>query len=176
MSRVPTRLKAQITHLEMAARPSHRPPAPVVRSLALMRTRAIPLAYYRYLYSEVGKAHHWMLRRRMDDWTLSAIIHAPATRIDVLYVDGCPAGFFELDSTGLPHAVELVYFGLTPDFTGQGLGRWFLSCAVEAAWDFKPNLVTVHTNTLDHPRALALYQQAGFAPVGRSEEEVDAWE
>ena len=36
------------------------------------------------------------------------------------------------------------------------------------AWD-RPGTrrVTVNTNTLDHPRALPLYQKAGFAPVRR---------
>ena len=29
--------------------------------------------------------------------------------------------------------------------------------------------MTVHTNTFDHPRALALYQRMGFVPVRREE-------
>ncbi len=176
MSTKSKKLTAHITFLEMRARPSMRHHAPSGRALALLRTKAMPLAFYRYLYSEVGRLHHWMMRRRLNDWELSAIIHADTTRIDVLYVDGCPAGFFELDSSRLPGEVELAYFGLTPDFTGQGLGKWFLASAVEAAWDRHPGFVSVHTNTLDHPRALALYQKVGFEPVGRGEEEVDAWE
>ena len=36
------------------------------------------------------------------------------------------------------------------------------------AWD-RPGAarVTVNTNSLDHPRALPLYQKAGFVPVRR---------
>jgi hypothetical protein len=36
------------------------------------------------------------------------------------------------------------------------------------AWD-RPGTarVTVNTNSLDHPRALPLYQKAGFTPVHR---------
>jgi hypothetical protein len=36
-------------------------------------------------------------------------------------------------------------------------------------------MVTIHTNTLDSPRALQLYQKMGFVPVGWSEEEVTPW-
>lgn len=172
----PKTLTALITFLEMTSRAPLRIAAPAGRDVAILRTRAIPLAFYRYLYSEVGRAHHWELRRRMDDKVLSSIVHSPTTRIDVLYVDGCPAGFSELDFSRLPQEVELAYFGLAADFTGQGLGKWFLASAVDSAWDFNPAKVSVHTNTLDHPRALPLYQKAGFVPVGRAQEEVEVWE
>ena len=56
--------------------------------------------------------------------------------------------------------------------TGRGLGRWFLSSAIEAAWSYKPAKVTVQTCTLDHPAALPLYQKLGFSPVGQKQEVV----
>ncbi len=170
------KLTAIITYLEMTERPTHRPHLPVGPAVALFRARNMMPAFYRYLYREVGREHHWMLRRAMDDATLDAIINAETTRIDVLYVDGCPAGFFELDSSRLPRDVEIAYFGLIGKYTGMGLGKWLLGAAIDAAWDRQPQKVTVHTNSLDHPRALPLYQKMGFVPVGRSEEEVDAWE
>ena len=55
---------------------------------------------------------------------------------------------------------------------GQGIGRWFLGAALEAAWSHRPNAVTVQTCTLDHPAALPLYQKLGFAPVGQKREMV----
>ncbi len=137
------RLKASITFLEMIARPAHRPPLPAGPAVALLRVRNMMPAYYRFLYREVGKEHHWMLRRRMDDAALDAIINAPTTRIDVLYVDGCPAGFFELDSSRLPAEVEIAYFGLIGSYTGLGLGKWLLGAAIDAAWDLTPEKVTV---------------------------------
>ncbi|MCG6859227.1 MAG: GNAT family N-acetyltransferase [Salaquimonas sp.] len=170
------KLVAQITYLEMKARPSLHFPMPSRPQLALMRTASMPIAYYRYLYGEVGRAHHWFLRRDLDDDALSAIVHAETTQIDVLYADGCPAGFFELDFSPLPETVELSYFGLTPDYIGLGLSKWFLSCAIESAWDKGPERITVHTNTLDHPAALQLYQRLGFEPVGTGEETVRVWE
>lgn len=171
----PALLKARITHLEMDAMPSRRVPMPIGLRLALMQARDMPLAFYRYLYEQVGRPHHWSLRRSLGDEALGEAIHALTTEIAVLYVDGSPAGFHELDLGQLPEKVEIVYFGLTPDFQGRGLARFFLSETIFAAWAHEPEAVAIHTNTLDSPLALRLYQRMGFSPVGWSEEEVEPW-
>lgn len=51
---------------------------------------------------------------------------------------------------------------------GRESRTFLLQTAVHGAWD-RPatRRVTVNTNTLDHPRALRLYQKAGFEPVRR---------
>ncbi len=135
----------------------------------------MPPHFYRYLYEHVGKPHHWLLRRNLDDETLAAQIHDEATEIEVLYADGSPAGFFELDLSDLPERVEIRYFGLVPEFQGRGLGRFFISCAIHAAWAHDPHIVTINTNTLDSPRALQLYQKMGFVPVSWSEVTIEPW-
>lgn len=169
------KLTARITHLEMRAPPAQRVPVPLGPRLALMRAQAMPLHFYRYLYEQVGKPHHWLLRRNIADAELAEAIHNDRTVIEVLYVDGCPAGFYELDLAILPEAVEIRYFGLVPEFQGRGLSRFLLSSAIFAAWDSQPEKVTIHTNTLDSPRALILYQKLGFVAVAWSEEQVEAW-
>ena len=78
----------------------------------------------------------------MSDEELAAGIHSPDRDIRVLYLDGAPAGFFDLDSRMLPDEVELAYFGMMEHATGQGLGRWFLGAAIEAAWAHAPASVT----------------------------------
>lgn len=168
-------LTARITHLEMTAPPAARIAAPLGFRLAVMRATKMPPAFYRFLYEQVGKPHHWMLRRDLDDVALGAAIHAETAEISVLYVDGSPAGFFELDLARRPEEVEMLYFGLTPDFQGRGLGRFFLSEAILAAWAHAPDRVTIHTNSLDSPRALHLYQKAGFVPVSWAEEKIEPW-
>jgi GNAT superfamily N-acetyltransferase len=60
--------------------------------------------------------------------------------------------------------VELVHFGLTPEFIGRGLGKPLLAAAIEAAWDDDPERVWVKSTSLDHPRGLLTYQWAGFVP------------
>lgn len=169
-------LTARITHLEMSEHVPAHAPMPMAPRLAIMRATNMPLPFYRFLYEQVGRPHHWGLRRNMSDKALAAQIHAETVEIHVLYADGSPAGFAELDLLQLPASAEIVYFGLVPEFQGRGLGRFFLGEAIAAAWAHDPEKVTINTNTLDSPRALQLYQKMGFQPVAWSEEEIEAWD
>jgi len=175
VARKPKPLKARVTHLEMDALPAQRIALPMGQRIALMQAKNIPVSFYRYLYEQVGRAHHWSLRRSGSDAALREVLHASSTEISVLYVDGAPAGFFELNLADLPAIAEILYFGLTREFQGRGLARFFLSEAIFAAWTHNPAKVIIQTNTLDSPLALRLYQKMGFAPVGWSEEEVEPW-
>ena len=166
---------ARATHLEMLSPPPVRVQVPLGHALAVLRTKDMPLAFYRYLYEQVGKGSHWEKHRTLDDEALAAIIHAQSVDIRVLYVDGAPAGFFELEFERLPDEAEIRYFGLTPDFQGRGLARFFLSEAVFAAFARSPARLTIQTCTLDSPRALQLYQRIGFSPYGWSQEKVTPW-
>lgn len=172
----PQTLSAHVTHLEMLTRPVRNLPFPSRPKLALLECLEMPVHYYRYLYEQIGKAHHWYARRVMSDEELVEILDAETTKIEVLYANGNPAGFFELMHHTEKEEVELVYFGLLPDFQGLGLSKWFLNSAIQRAWDLSPKRVTVHTNTLDHPAALQLYQKMGFSPFAVSEETVSVWE
>ena len=173
--RKPKILTARVTHLEMHARPARTFPLPTRPRTALLSAQNMQVAFYRYLYEQVGREFHWYMRRVMDDATLDKVSNAETTLIEVLYADGCPAGFFELDLSNKPESVEIAYFGLCRGYRGLGLGKWFLAQAIDRAWGEKPEKVTVHTNTLDHPAALGLYQRLGFEPVAISEETVEAW-
>jgi GNAT superfamily N-acetyltransferase len=99
----------------------------------------------------------------LSDAELERILHDPLVEIYVLYVDGVPAGYAELDRRK-PDDVELAYFGLIPQFIGRKLGPFLLNWAVDTAWFHKPKRLWVNTNNLDHPKALQIYQKAGFAP------------
>jgi GNAT superfamily N-acetyltransferase len=164
MPREVRKLEVVTTYLEMLGVPAHRTIHPhTQRKLALLRAEHPPLHFYRYLYERVGEPWLWWERRLMDDDALSRIIHDEAVEIFVMYADGCPAGFVELDRR-TQGEVELVYFGLVPDYIGQGLGLSLLDHAVNLAWMAEPQRVWVHTCNLDHPRALLLYQRVGFSP------------
>jgi len=168
MAKKPAPLKAHVTSLEMTAPPKASLPVPVNIQTAIIRAPEIPLHYYRYLYRQVGKRWHWYKRLRMSDEELSATLHNPRTSVTVLYVNGAPAGFFELFKES-DDVIELSYFGLFERAIGLGIGKWFLLQALYAAWQDNPQKVTVTTNTLDHPRALQLYQMMGFSPVSTYE-------
>ena len=164
-----------ITKLEMRARPSHvRPQLPHsgdhLRAM-LLKLDAPPVHFYRYLYNAVGDEYVWVARRRMDDATLTSIVRDPKVGIYVLYVGGAPAGYAELDFRRRGE-VELAYFGLLPDFIGRGLGAFLLASAIDIAWSQPIERLWVHTNTLDHPRALPLYQKMGFVPYAQEKAEI----
>lgn len=167
-------LAVRITHLEMTAAPTRRPSVPSGMRLALMRADPVPPAFYRFLYEQVGKPHHWLSRRNLDDAALAAVLAGPV-EVTVFYLDGAPGGYFELNLAHLPGWVEITHFGLMPHAQGRGLSRWLLGEAISAAFAHKPASVILQTNTLDHPRALSLYQRAGFSPVGWQETTVQAW-
>jgi GNAT superfamily N-acetyltransferase len=122
------------------------------------------VAFYRFLYNTVGADYVWWLRRIMADDDLARLLNDPAVAIHVLYRDGEPAGFFELDARYSGN-VNLSYFGLMPHAIGAGFGPGFLRQAIDAAWARRPRSVTVNTCTADHPRALPNYLRAGFKPL-----------
>jgi GNAT superfamily N-acetyltransferase len=159
-------LEDTITYLEMLARPAgRRVPAPLEK-LALMRAENCTVSFYRYLYDTVGEPWLWFERRVLDDDALAAQIHKPAIEIFVLYVGGVPAGFFELD-TAVPRETKLCYFGLIPDFIGRRLGPYLLQAAIDRAWSRPIDRFWLHTSTFDHPKALGVYQRAGFVVYAR---------
>ncbi|UNK36544.1 GNAT family N-acetyltransferase [Shinella sp. H4-D48] len=161
----PAPIAVHITALEMTAPPKQSLPVPVNVHTAILNAPDIPLPFYRFLYRQVGSRWHWVDRLRMDDETLAATLHDKRNNITVLYVNGAPAGFFELLQLD-GDVVELTHFGLFEHALGLGIGKWFLLQTLYAAWNLGPKRVSVTTNNLDHPRALQLYQMFGFSPVG----------
>jgi GNAT superfamily N-acetyltransferase len=167
-----TRIDDTVTYLEMFERPTARPLPVPAGKLALMRAEAPTVSFYRYLYETVGTPWIWFERRQMSDKALAAEIQKPTTEIFVLYVGGIPAGFFELNAAEA-RQTELCYFGLVPDFIGRRLGPFLLNAAIEQAWSRPIERFWVHTCTFDHPRALPLYQRAGFVVYARRQVSFD---
>ena len=168
---VPEIIPVTVTFLEMRTPPANYSHPPMNRQLALLKTRDMPLHFYRYLMDRVGRKWHWVNVLRLDDEELASSIRKADRDIRVLYLDGAPAGFFDIKPVSADET-ELAYFGMMEHATGQGLGRWFLGAAIEAAWATKPKRVSVQTCTLDHPAALPLYQKLGFSPVAQKQEKV----
>ena len=160
------RLEDTVTYLEMRARPAGpRIHAPLAK-LALMRAEECTVSFYRYLYETVGTPWLWFERRLLDDAALAAEIGKETTEIFVLYVGGVPAGYFELD-TAAERETKLCYFGLLPEFIGRRLGPFLLQAAIDCAWARPIERLWVHTCTFDHPKALGIYQRAGFVVYDR---------
>jgi len=119
------------------------------------------LDYYKFLYQAVGKDLNWIDRLLMKDDELSKYINSPKTEIYVFHVHGAPIGFCELDKK-VKDEIEIVYFGLVPQFRGKGYGKYLLRRILMKAWSYKPDRVWLHTCELDHPIALQTYYKVGF--------------
>jgi GNAT superfamily N-acetyltransferase len=113
----------------------------------------------RFFYTAVGGAWYWIDRlawtyAQWNEWLKNV-------ETWVAYIEGTPAAYFQLEKQPEGN-VEIAYFGLLPQFIGRGLGGYLLSATVRRAWEMGAQRVWVHTCTLDHPRALAGYQDRGF--------------
>ena len=151
----------------MTAPPAHYPPLPYNRQIALLKTRDIPLHFYRYLIDRVGRKWHWVNVLRMQRRGARRRHPRAGPRHPRALSRRRAGRLLRHQAACLPDEAELAYFGMMEHAIGQGLGRWFLGAAVEAAWSHGPKQVTVQTCTLDHPAALPLYQRLGFSPGRR---------
>ena len=150
-----------VYYLEMYSPSDRSVPAPR-DGLTVIEVPTPDVSYYRNLYNAVGKDYHWLSRRKLSDAELAAIICAPLNELHVLHVNGVPAGFSELVRRE-GGQIELVQFGLLPEFIGQGLGKWFLQWTIDKAWSYQPRRLWLHTCTLDHPAAVPTYKRGGFS-------------
>lgn len=125
------------------------------------------VAFYRFLYSSVGKQWRWHDRLNCSDEEIEALLTAPRTSVHVLYVNGVPAGYIELvqRKEGPQNRLlvtEIAYFGLRPAYIGRGLGRHLLSHGIAYGWNNGAHRLWVHTCNLDNPYALDNYMKRGF--------------
>lgn len=149
------------TYLEMRA-PRDEAPGAAPAGAVLEVLAPCPVPVYRRLYDGVGDPWQWYERRHWTDEALAAWLARPEVHITVLSVDGVLAGYYELVEHAADQSVELAYFGLVPERTGQGLGGWLLRTAIADAWNQSPTRVWLHTCDLDHPAALPNYLRRGF--------------
>lgn len=159
-----------VYYLEMRSPPRRIAVAPR-SALAVVHAEKPTVGFYRFLYNSVGAAYSWHSRGNRPDEELAALIQHPLNEVHVLYVAGTPAGFAEIDRR-TPGEVELIQFGLVPQFIGQGLGKWFLEWTIDKAWSYEPRRFWLHTCTLDHPAALPNYQKRGFTVYRQEEKQV----
>lgn len=148
------------TFLEMREHPRLQTRGPH-RGGMLLRLEEPAVAFYRHLHERMAERGEGLAGK--SDAEVAERLLDPERDVFVLYLGGAPAGFFELDRRRSGE-VRLTRLGLLPEFRGRHLGKWFLGLAVEAAWDFRPERVWTSVGEGDDPRAILLYQWAGFVP------------
>lgn len=140
---------------------SQRVVPPPREGLTVIHAKTPTTSYYRFLHDTVGQNYNWTKTQKLTDAELAAILNDSRVEVHVLMADGVPAGFAELDRR-IDSEIELVQFGLMPEFIGQGLGRYFIQWVIDKAWSYGPKRFWLHTDTKDHPAALPNYLKAGF--------------
>lgn len=164
----PGELAAVVTYLEMRGRPRPQPLQPM--PFRLQRWDAPERDRYRALFRRIGAPWLWFARLALLDEALDAIIADPLVEIYALSDrHGIEIGLVELDFRAAG-GCEIAYFGLIPELTGKGLGRWLMQHALGLAWRKGVAMVHVHSCTLDHPSALNFYLKSGFVPVRQAVE------
>jgi GNAT superfamily N-acetyltransferase len=156
--------KITIYTLEMMDPAELRPATRKPDGAKIIQSEAPSPEFNRFLYTAVGGK--WFWRDRLG-WSYSRwldYLSRTEHQTWVAYLDGTPAGYAELEKQHGGY-VEIVYFGLLPQFIGRGLGGYLLTTVIEKAWAMDAVRVWVHTCTLDHPNALANYQARGLQIV-----------
>ena len=129
--------------------------------LEIVRAKIPSPEFGRFLFTTAGREWYWLERL---EWTYQEWLDhlaGPGVQTWVAYLAGTPAGYSEFvrrDSGD----VHITYFGLFPEFIGQGLGGHLLTDVLERAWEMDPSRVWVHTCTLDHAAALPNYKARGL--------------
>ena len=75
----------------------------------------------------------WVERHGLSRRSLASKVQRDGIEISVLYANGAPAGYYELDFAA-PERANLAYFGLFPEWVGMKIGPWLLGCAVRDAF------------------------------------------
>jgi GNAT superfamily N-acetyltransferase len=156
-------MKTDVTtyYMEMSSPEEHRPGSSRPVDFELKQVKIPCPEFNRFFYSAIGGDWFWLDRLPWTYEQWRTYVTRPEIQTWCGYSAGTPVGYFELEL--LPETgVEIVYFGLLPQFVGKGLGGALLTSAIQQAWALEPHRVWVHTCTLDHPGALSNYQARGF--------------
>ena len=148
-------------HLELKSRAELRAPEMPPAGLEVRRVMVPCPELNRFFYTAVGGDWFWIDRLGWSYQEWLRYVSRPEIETWIGIVVGAPAGYFELDAQPEGN-VEIAYFGLLRQYIGKGFGGSLLHHAAERAWDRGASRVWVHTCSLDHPSALAVYQRRGF--------------
>lgn len=167
-------MATQITtwYLEMRSPNELRPKRSDLAMLTVQQAKIPSPEFSRFLYTSVGGFWHWCDRLSWDYDQWLAHLDRPELETWVAYRSGTPAGYVELE-TQSDHSVKLDYFGLLPQFIGQGIGGHLLTIGIERAWQITQQRVWLHTCSLDSQYAYKNYEARGFRLYDTQVSEVD---
>jgi GNAT superfamily N-acetyltransferase len=166
-----------ITRLEMTSLNQLVPGRPAPARLELVEARPDDAALLRSTWVRIGEPHGWTERIGWSDAQWESELAQTGVTAWIARVGDEVAGFVEFEAAA-DGDVGIVFFGLVPEFVGQGLGGDFLTRATELAWRLtSPNgsparRVWLQTSSRDHPSALPNYEARGFRIFERETRDV----
>ena len=160
----------EVSYLEMNEPPSFGWPKKPVGYIFVLNSPSPSSRYFFDLYAAVGAKYEWTDKYELPIHEVEHFLCNQSVKMFTLFKDGWTAGFFILDGRQ-KQICDLAYFGLVPEAMGHGYGEYLLRFAVKQAWERSGiEILTVNTNSLDHPSALPLYKKIGFKVVNREQE------
>ena len=168
----PGKVAAIVTVLEMTAPPVGRAEVPAEPGLDFAPVTEPDLDWYRDLYRRIGGDYLWYSRLALPDAALAETIRHPGHVLHTLTLDGRAEGLVEIDFRREGEA-EIVFFGVTEALVGTRAARFMMSRAIVLVFARGVTRLWLHTNTLDHPKALAFYRRTGFTPIAQEIEIAD---
>ena len=159
-----------VSYLEMVGPPSFGWPSEPSGNILILEANNPPVRYFFSLYEAVGADYEWTDKFRCSIKEVNDFLLDPNVKLFTFLKNGWSAGFFVLDKRK-QNICDLAYFGLVPEAIGHGYGEYLLKFAIKQSWAAEDiNLLTVNTNTLDHPNALPLYKKMGFKVIKNEKE------
>ena len=161
------RVDQTITHLEMTSpdqlRAGSAPPA----EITVESVDESALLLIRSTHDRIAIPYHWSSLEWSEQRWLELLarpgIRSWIARAGGVYgVDRDVIGLVQCEMQP-PGDVEIIKFGLVPEFVGRGFGAHLLTLATRLAWDLGGvDRVWLHTSSLDHPHAVGNYRNRGF--------------
>lgn len=163
------KIAAIATTLEMRERAPARP-VPEGLDGEVVSLEGISADDYLDLFRRVGQDYLWLTRLFMTREALEATLASPHTQVFGERVNGRLEGLLEFDWSAGEGVCEIKYFGVTAGRQATGAARRLMNHAIETAFSAGATRLWLHTNTMDHPRALAFYARSGFKAVAQEVE------
>jgi ribosomal protein S18 acetylase RimI-like enzyme len=112
-------------------------------------------------YREVGKNYIWNYRPPQSQEEITNLIQAPHCAIYYLYKNNEIIGMAECDISD-PKNIEIVHFGLIPQYIEKGLGKKFFNKLLSILWNSRTDRIFLSTCDWDYKHAISFYQSFGF--------------
>jgi GNAT superfamily N-acetyltransferase len=113
------------------------------------------------LFAGVGLPWKWYSKFKWTEEQWDKFILESKSETYLAFHENTLVGYFELEKHH-NNEVEIVFFGLLPEYLGKRLGGLLLSKAIDTAWSLKPDKIWLHTCDNDSPKALDNYKARGF--------------